>query len=284
MGAFVGAMYATAMSQSRAYQAAKRFSEKSRWWHYLSDTTPPVLAATSGAHMSNMVAAAIGERLASSDPRLTFYCNVTNISNGCQSHIMYPQGKSLWHMVRASMGVPGVFPPFAMDNHGDLLVDGCFSANVRVFPALALGAEVVFAFDVSEKPVPPAQRLTPSGSGWRLAMQLLFQCCRHRRRTESNRHDQMAASEADILAYTNKGGTLTLPRIINLLSFSTNMNELRAIKETPECFYNKPPVGHIGAFAMGRIDEAQELGYRNAKLWLEELREQGKLDHLALSK
>lgn len=35
---------------------------------------------------------------------------------------------------------------------------------------------------------------------------------------------------------------------------------------------------------MDRIDEAQELGYRNAKQWLNELKNQGKLDHLALSK
>ncbi|KAH6986861.1 hypothetical protein EDB80DRAFT_690317 [Ilyonectria destructans] len=247
MGAFVEAL-------------GQALSEKSRWWHYLSDTTPPVLAATSGAHVSNMVAAAIGERLASSHPRPTFYCNATNISNGCQSHIMYPQGKSLWQMVRASMGVPGVFPPFAMDNHGDLLVDGCFSANVPVFPALALGAEVVFAFDVSEKPAPPAQSLTPSVSGWRLAMQLLFQCCRHRRRTESNRHDQTATSETDILTYTNKGGTLTLPRIINLLSFSTNMNELRAIKETPECFITNLLLGILGHLPWVGLMRRKSLG------------------------
>lgn len=165
-----------------------------------------------------MVAAAIGERLASSDPRLTFYCNVTNISNGCQSHIMYPQGKSLWQMVRASMGVPGVFPPFAMDNHGVLLVDGCFSANVPFFPALALGAEVVFAFDVLEKPAPPAQSLTPSVLGWRLAMQLLFQYCRHRRRTESNRHDQTATSSLAGLPWKMPCGSTSAARIASQVS------------------------------------------------------------------
>ncbi|KAF5698763.1 lysophospholipase NTE1 [Fusarium mundagurra] len=277
MGAFVGGLYATTASQTRAYQAAKSFSEKSRWYNYLADATAPVLAATSGSYLSSTVASAIGETFVSSDARLTFYCNVTNLSNGCQSHIMYPQARPLWQMIRASMGVPGVFPPFAMQGRGDLLVDGCFSANVPVFPALALGAEVVFAFDVSETPVPPAQELTRCVSGWRLASQLFLQCCCGKRRKRQD-------PGGEVVAYTNTGGTLTVPRILSLLSFSTNMNELRAIKETPECFYNRPPVGHIGAFAMDRIDEAQELGYRNAKLWLEELRNQGNLGHLALSK
>lgn len=116
-------------------------------------------------------------------------------------------------MVRASMGVPVVFPPFAMEGRGDL-VDGCFSANVPV-PALVLGAEVVFAFDVSETPVPPAQELTRSVSGWRLASQLFLQCCCGRRRK---------SEEGKAVAYTNTGGTLTVPRILSLLSFSINMN------------------------------------------------------------
>lgn len=90
MGAFVGALYAATTSQTHAYQAVKRFSEKSRWYNYLADTTAPVLAATSGSYLSNTVASAVSKDFVSSDARLTFYCNVTNLSNGCQSHIMYP--------------------------------------------------------------------------------------------------------------------------------------------------------------------------------------------------
>ena len=287
MVSLIGALYSSSVSYTRTYQRVKQFSQNSRWWHYLTDTTVPVLAVTSGDYFTRTVAAAMGEELDSSDLRLTFYCNVTNLSKGCRSQIMYPQGRPVWQMVRASMGVPGVFPPFAMGGEGDLLVDGCFSANVPVFPALTLGAEIVFAFDVSEMRTPPSQCVGSSLSGWRLAMNLVFQCClsRHRHPTAVERKDSVPpGSRSDKIAVTGKGTVLTGPRVLGLLSFSTNMNELRAIRRTPECLYNRPPVTDIGAFAMDMIDEAQRLGYENAKQGLYELKKSGRLDNLALSR
>ena len=55
-------------------------------------------------------------------------------------------GGDLLRAIRASMAVPGVFPPVEMD--GRLLADGGLSLNVPVSVARSMGADVVIAVDV----------------------------------------------------------------------------------------------------------------------------------------
>ena len=67
--------------------------------------------------------------------------------------VVIDQG-SLPRAIRASMSIPGVFPPIERD--GRLLVDGGVANNLPVSVARALGADIIIAVDISEP-------LTPQG-------------------------------------------------------------------------------------------------------------------------
>ncbi|KAI1068504.1 hypothetical protein LB507_004364 [Fusarium sp. FIESC RH6] len=273
MGAFVGALYASHMSIDRTVEAAKAFSKVSRWYRYILDFTMPILAWTSGSLFTNHVSSAMDQDLDSSDLRLAFYCNATNMSQGGQSLTMYPQARSLWQMVRASMSIPPIFPPFAVEGEGDILVDGCFSANVPVFPALSMGAEIVLAFDVSNMGgAPPPQTLGQSVSGWYNLAQMIFPCANSRKPHKSSPYSAVGTDG-------NVWGSLQL---LELITFSTNTNEIKAIQNTPQCLYMLHDLDKIGTFDMEKFDSIKEMGYEGAKKWLRELKTSGKLDHLAL--
>ncbi|RGP66283.1 patatinlike serine hydrolase [Fusarium sporotrichioides] len=273
MGAFIGALYASHVSIDRTVEAARDFSKVSRWYRYLLDFTMPVLAWTSGTMFTNHVSSAMDQDLDSSDLRLAFYCNATNMSQGGRGQTMYPQARSLWQMVRASMSIPPIFPPFAVEGEGDILVDGCFSANVPVFPALSLGAEIVLAFDVSNTAgAPPPQTLGQSVSGWWNFAQMVLPCTSSRKPHRNSPHGAVG-SDGDVW------GSLQL---LELITFSTNTNEIKAIQNTPECLYMLHDLGKTGTFDMEKFDDIREMGYQGAKRWLRDLKTSGKLDHLAL--
>ncbi|OBS26265.1 hypothetical protein FPOA_00205 [Fusarium poae] len=273
MGAFIGALYSSHMSIDRTIEATRAFSKVSRWYRYLLDFTMPVLAWTSGTMFTSHVSSAMDRDLDSSDLRLAFYCNATNMSQGGRGQTMYPQARSLWQMVRASMSIPPIFPPFAVEGEGDILVDGCFSANVPVFPALSLGAEIVLAFDVSNTAgAPPPQTLGQSVSGWWNFAQMMFPCTSSRKPHINSPHGAVG-SDGDVW------GSLQL---LELITFSTNTNEIKAIQNTPECLYMLHDLGKTGTFDMEKFDDIREMGYEGAKKWLRDLKTCGKLDHLAL--
>ncbi|KAM0544910.1 hypothetical protein ACHAO7_008569 [Fusarium culmorum] len=273
MGAFIGALYSSHMSIDRTVEAARAFSKVSRWYRYLLDFTIPVLAWTSGTMFTSHVSSAMDQDLDSSDLKLAFYCNATNMSQGGRGQTMYPQARSLWQMVRASMSIPPIFPPFAVEGEGDILVDGCFSANVPVFPALSLGAEIVLAFDVSNTAgAPPPQTLGQSVSGWWNFAQMMLPCTSSRKPHRDSPHGAVG-SDGDVW------GSLQL---LELITFSTNTNEIKAIQDTPECLYMLHDLGKTGTFDMEKFDDIREMGYEGAKRWLRDLKRSGKLDHLAL--
>lgn len=59
------------------------------------------------------------------------------------------KGGDLVRAIRASLAVPGVFPPVEID--GRLLVDGGFTLNLPVDVARSMGADVVIAVDVNRE-------------------------------------------------------------------------------------------------------------------------------------
>ena len=171
------------------------------------------------------------------------------------------------------MSIPPIFPPFAVEGEGDILVDGCFSANVPVFPALSMGAEIVLAFDVSNMGgAPPPQTLGQSVSGWYNLAQMIFPCASSRKPHKSSPYSAVGTDG-------NVWGSLQL---LELITFSTNTNEIKAIQNTPQCLYMLHDLDKIGTFDMEKFDSIREMGYEGAKKWLRELKTSGKLDHLAL--
>ncbi|MFT5232464.1 MAG: NTE family protein [Candidatus Krumholzibacteriia bacterium] len=73
------------------------------------------------------------------------------VTTDLQTGKMYvPDRGNLMKAVRASMSIPGVFPPVHWD--GQLLVDGFMARNLPVDVAKEMGAEIIIAVDVGSLP------------------------------------------------------------------------------------------------------------------------------------
>ena len=81
-----------------------------------------------------------------------FRAVTTNLQTG---EMFVPDKGNLLKAVRASMSIPGVFPPVDWD--GMKLVDGYLTRNLPVDVVRAMGADIVIAVDVGELPEHTAQ-------------------------------------------------------------------------------------------------------------------------------
>ncbi len=73
------------------------------------------------------------------------------VTTDLQTGLMFvPEHGNLLKAVRASMSIPGVFPP--VDWHGRKLVDGYLARNLPVDIAKAMGADIIIAVDVGSLP------------------------------------------------------------------------------------------------------------------------------------
>lgn len=90
------------------------------------DFTVPVTSLAAGKRMTDRLQAAAGE-IDIEDLWLDYFCVSTNLSQNVAK--IHRRGRG-WRAVRASMSIPGIFPPVAED--GDVLVDGGLVDNLPV--------------------------------------------------------------------------------------------------------------------------------------------------------
>jgi NTE family protein len=92
----------------------------------LSDYTFPFVALTRGRKVARLLRQEFGD-VAIEDLPLPFFCVSTNLSTGrAAEHRNGP----LWHMLRASVAIPGIMPPVFRDE--EILVDGSAVNNLPV--------------------------------------------------------------------------------------------------------------------------------------------------------
>ena len=127
------------------------------------DVTVPAVALASGQRITKSLRDAFGDTPIEDLP-IPFHCVSTNLS--LAESVVHSSG-SLWRAVRASIAVPGVFPPVP---HGDdLLVDGGVLDNLPVAAMRARHAgATVIAVDVGRRHEIRAGQLPDGGivSGW----------------------------------------------------------------------------------------------------------------------
>jgi NTE family protein len=92
----------------------------------LSDYTFPFVALTRGRKVSRLLHQEFGD-VAIEDMPLPFFCVSANLSTGraCEH-----RSGLLWHMLRASVAIPGIMPPVFRDE--EILVDGAAVNNLPV--------------------------------------------------------------------------------------------------------------------------------------------------------
>jgi NTE family protein len=108
------------------------------------------------------------------------------------------QGGDLALAMRASMSLPGLFPPVPIDGH--VLVDGGIARNLPVDVARQMGADIIIAVDVGT----PLAQLDPSASALAITSQLTGLM------TVGNTREQIATLSArDVLLTPALGETVT---------------------------------------------------------------------------
>ncbi len=134
------------------------------------DLTLPISSIASGRRISERLKDAAGE-VDIEDTWIDYFCVSTNLTK--VGPMVHRRGRA-WRAIRASMSIPGVFPPVAQD--GDVLVDGGLVDNLPV-GEMRRGHEglTVIAVDVGVQRGLAAGDLPDSTvmGGWRLVIDRL---------------------------------------------------------------------------------------------------------------
>lgn len=168
MGASIGASFAMGWEWDRIVEIVRHVTfERGK----LVDTTLPLVSAGRGRRLTSGMREAYGD----TDIRdlwTDFYCVSTDLTEGVVHE--HTDG-AVWSAVRASVSIPGVFPPMASPE-GHVLVDGGVLDNVptatmrRIFDP-----RTIIAIDLRAPSSLPIADLPPNGelSGWSVAWQRL---------------------------------------------------------------------------------------------------------------
>ena len=129
-----------------------------------SDVTLPIIAILNGQRSAARLRTTIGD-VRIEDMWLPFFCVSSNLS---RAEIVVHRDGPLWIGLRASAGLPGIFPPLV--HNGDLLVDGGFLRNLPadIMRQLTEGGTTMAVDVSSECDMQDVLAYVHSISGWRI--------------------------------------------------------------------------------------------------------------------
>lgn len=234
MGAIVAGGIGMCMSAVEMRGIARQLSSPSK----IYDPTLPVVSLFSGAKTTHALQKIYGETLIE-DLWRPMFCVSTNVTRA--NAVIHREGP-LWEAIRASMSLPGIFPPVLY--RGDLLVDGGVMNNlpIDIMRQFVQGGCVV-AVNVS----PPEDLMKeyhygPSISGARALLSKL------------NRHD-----------------SISVPLIHECLTRIMVLHDVnrRTSKQQLADIFISPQVQQYGLLDFGAYAPIIEIGYNTAKEVLE---------------
>jgi predicted acylesterase/phospholipase RssA/CRP-like cAMP-binding protein len=233
IGAVMGALCAQDLTDAeRVERSVTAFTRSGR----LVIPTLPLIALSSGRRVDQLLAEHVGCSPIEDLPR-HFYCVSANLTRA--EEVIHERGV-LWHAVRASLSLPGVFPPVYAD--GDLLVDGAALDNVPVDVMRArIGSGTVVAVDLFPEVEPVIAAPFGSGlSGWRVL---------------GHRLNPLAAPRQ-------------VPNVFDILARSTGLSQVRhrraALDGGRIDLLLRPPIAGLGALDFKAGVALIETGYRHA--------------------
>jgi len=163
MGALVGAGFAIGRDAAAMRRGAIATAQRRK----LLDPTFPISAFTSGGKVTRLLKSET-ERERIEDLWRPYFCVSANLTRATANvHVQGP----LWHAIRASIAIPGVFPPVLAGN-GDVLVDGSAINNMPIDLARQReDVSTVVAVNVAPaRDRPQAYRFGATVSGWTTLM------------------------------------------------------------------------------------------------------------------
>jgi len=200
------------------------------------DLTAPVVSLAKGAKVTAGIRRGFGDTLIE-NLWLRYYCVSSNLSAG---EVAVHSRGPLWKALRASVAIPGLWPPVPSEE-GDVLVDGGVMNNLPVDVMQTFSdAGAIIAVNLKGSAELPSAGLTDSGvmSGW--------------------------GPFARRLNPVGKGSGM--PGIVDLLLRATETGNVLSSKrlEQQADIVLHPDVAEFGLLAFDRLDEIIEAGYRYA--------------------
>ncbi|MCA0455589.1 MAG: patatin-like phospholipase family protein [Chloroflexi bacterium] len=203
--------------------------------HVLLDYTFPFVALAAAQRVNHGLTK-LYEDIRLEDLWINCFCVSTNLSN---RQIRIHKDGLIRRAVRASISLPGIYPP-VLDDNGDFLVDGGLINNVPVdIMKLAVDGGTVIAVDVGqEQGWGTDYEFGDSVSGWRVLL---------------NRINPFVKTKA-------------YPSIFSTILRSATIGNDAAVegKAAYIDLYLKPPVDHFGLFSANAYQSIYELGYNHA--------------------
>ena len=232
-GALVGAAVALGWDHRTILQAFREALARSRG---LYDFTLPIVALVAGNELSKRLRKFAGE-LDIEDLRLPYYCVSSRLSRG--DMLVHRRGV-LWRALRASVSIPGIFPPVASD--GDLLVDGGLANNfpVDLMRKTVSPSGAVYACDVTgHVPLAPAT-FTADG---------VFSGLRFLR-------DYLNPFARDV----ETPGLMSI--LTGCVAIAGRAYQEELVRQADVCF--RPPVGACGLLEWSALEQMADAGYAHA--------------------
>jgi predicted acylesterase/phospholipase RssA len=240
IGAMMGAAVAAGLSDAERLQ---RIVEPIATRGRLLDVTLPILSLASATKISRLLSSQAGfGSLQIEDLPRPFFCVSADLSSA--DEVVHERG-DLWRAIRASLSIPGVFPP--VYERGRLLVDGAVLNNLPVdLMRVRVGSGTVIAVDL----LPEMDRLEstpfePELSGWRALGKRLRPSI----------------------------GSYSVPTILDVMSRSNALAGVRAQRDvlatTRVDLYLRPPMFQLGSFDFKAALPLIELAYHDTMSVLE---------------
>ena len=225
IGACMAACVAGDLDDFTIYRRCKQAFVKDK---PLSDRTLPLVSYYSGRKLDKGLQRHLGEGDIE-DQWLNFFCISSNLTRA--GSMVHRRG-SFWRAVRASMSLPGAFPPVVLDN--DLLVDGGLMNNVPVDVMATMGVGQIIAVDLNMEK----------------AYQLDYDKIPGSLRLLRNK-------------FTARKKRLKVPGMMSILSKSivlSSFEKAGTVAALADC-YLRPPVQRIGMLDFKKYDATVQLGY-----------------------
>jgi NTE family protein len=232
-GALIAAVCALGLDDA---ERVRRITDLGSYGRRLVTPTLPLIALSSGRRVDRLLSSHLGATLIEDLP-LRFFCISANLTRA--EEVIHERGP-LWTAVRASLSLPGVYPPVCAG--GDLFVDGAALDNLPVGVMRGrIGDGSIVAVDLSTEVEPLTTAPFEAGlSGWRVLGGRL----------------------------NPFGPPRPLPSIADILSRSTGLSQVRRRREALDSdrvdLLLRPPVAALGTLDFKGGISLIEAGYRHA--------------------
>jgi predicted acylesterase/phospholipase RssA/CRP-like cAMP-binding protein len=233
IGAIMAGLCAKGLDDAERVRIVENIARHGR---RLFTPTLPLMALSAGHWVDKVLADHLGA-VPIEDLPLRFFCVSANLTRA--EEVIHERGP-LWLAVRASLALPGIYPPVYADGH--LLIDGGALDNVPVEVMRGrVGTGRIVAVDVSPEVVPlTAAPFETTLSGWRVL---------------GRRVNPFAEPRA-------------LPGIADILIRSTGLSQVphrrAALDDDRVDLLLRPPVGRLGVLDFKGGIALIEAGYRYA--------------------